>query len=452
MNMNSPIRNSLILGAMLSACAAATALEVNVPVSPVTRPDAPAFQDKAALAHGDGVYLAVWQEGAESADGAVDLRCARLAPDGKCLDPDGIALCSAPDLQLRPRIAFSGGVFLIVWEDFRNGTDGDIYAARVTTGGKVLDPDGFPVAAIKGRNQVYATVAGNGRDFLVAWMDYWATPTYGIAATRVSPEGNVATSNGVLIVKEQDAKIKKAADAARNAKVLCNPWARAGFGDSGVGTVGMPELIWQHDKYLLYVVDSRGYNRLRIQPVSAEGEVKVLPVDEKSWLNVNIGLLDRSFNRAFVAGPDQGWLFFTRSNLGRGQEEHFFDWFVVKPDGTPPRSDKGSWVRQLDASDERRIIDSNVVGAFDGTNYWLVLEDASGIAAGRVNPETGEIADLDLTRKAKARSTMMLADGSKAWCMHPAVASDGKGRVLAVWSEDAGVNNCRLKVTTWGGK
>jgi hypothetical protein len=45
----------------------------------------------------------------------------------------------APNDQKSPATAFDGGNFLVVWEDCRNETS-DIYAARVTPQGIVLDP------------------------------------------------------------------------------------------------------------------------------------------------------------------------------------------------------------------------------------------------------------------------------------------------------------------------
>jgi hypothetical protein len=41
-----------------------------------------------------------------------------------------------------PRVAFDGTNYLVAWEDERSGSQ-DIYGARVTRGGVVLDPAGF---------------------------------------------------------------------------------------------------------------------------------------------------------------------------------------------------------------------------------------------------------------------------------------------------------------------
>ena len=70
----------------------------------------------------------------------------RLDSSGRLLDKQPVVICAAKDLQERPRVAFGGGVFLVVWQDLRNGKDWDVYAARITLQGRVLDKDGFAVS------------------------------------------------------------------------------------------------------------------------------------------------------------------------------------------------------------------------------------------------------------------------------------------------------------------
>lgn len=436
-------------------CATVSAVELGQP-STVAAEAGSGVQNKPAMAYGPstgsgaaaGVYLAVWQDGDETADSdgpGTGIYCARISPDGKALDPKGIPVCQAKDYQLRPRVAFAhstssgqaGNVFLVVWEDYRNGADGDIYAARVTPEGKVLDPDGFPVAAIKDRNQVYVAVASNGKDFLVAWMDYWTYPTYGLAMARVSADGTVTPKDGALVIKEDDAKLKGLAEKLRSSQELTIPWTRGKNWGGSVGTVNFPDLIFVDGHYLCVCNDYVSTGR-RLVRIPAEGVLKA-ESGRESTLPFHV---EKGFNHAFVAGPQQGWMYFLQENFGRGQDGKLFTYLVVKPDGSLPAPDGNkNFSMRKQGLDERRIVDLNCAGAFDGRQYWIALEAKAGIALGRLDVQ-GALSELDLSGD-KARSQAMLATGEG--CTHPALASDGKGGVMAVWSEDAGINDVRLK-------
>lgn len=180
-------------------------------VAPEAVRDGRLVQRQPAGAFGDGVYLVAWCDGSRQADRpTADVYCARVeAATGKPLDPGGIPLCTAPDLQQWPAVAFDGANFLVVWQDFRSGKRYDVYAARVSPQGKVLDPEGLPVAA-GASNQGRPGVAFAGGQYLVAWMDARRYPVYGIFAARVTPTGNVLDPQGLALDVENPAKIAEA--------------------------------------------------------------------------------------------------------------------------------------------------------------------------------------------------------------------------------------------------
>jgi hypothetical protein len=160
-----------------------------------------------AAAGGGGVHLVVWQEGWNGVGGdaqikAALVRPAPLADGGAPVIEKSFVVCAAPDHQEAPQVAFGGGVFLVVWHDFRNGGDADIYGARVTPEGKVLDPEGIPIAA-RPRNQNFPALCGNGRDFLVVWREVRFGQTYDLMAARVeSKSGRVLDEKGVRIASD----------------------------------------------------------------------------------------------------------------------------------------------------------------------------------------------------------------------------------------------------------
>ena len=114
------------------------------------------------VAFGDGVYLAVWREGWHGKGGRARIFAARVSTEGKVLEPKGIEIAPCNDgVQEHPRAAFGGGLFLVVWQDLRNGRDYDVFAARVSKEGKVLDSEPVAVAAAP-RTQALPAVASDG--------------------------------------------------------------------------------------------------------------------------------------------------------------------------------------------------------------------------------------------------------------------------------------------------
>src|SRR6266511_2888482 len=105
----------------------------------------------------------------------------------------------APGSQEDPAVAFDGVNYLVVWDDARAGP-ADIYGARVTPQGEVLDPGGFPIS-IASCGQGSPEVAFNGTNYLVAW--WWVRIDYPydeeIKATRVTPQGEVLDRYGIML-------------------------------------------------------------------------------------------------------------------------------------------------------------------------------------------------------------------------------------------------------------
>jgi hypothetical protein len=83
-------------------------------------------------------------------------------------------------------VAWNGDLFLVVWADERDSslTQSDIYAARVTATGAVLDPGGIPIAR-SGTGETVPAAASDGTNFFVVWE------AVGIHGVRVNPQGEV---------------------------------------------------------------------------------------------------------------------------------------------------------------------------------------------------------------------------------------------------------------------
>jgi hypothetical protein len=143
----------------------------------------------------DGMnYLVVW---ADSRSGPVDIYGARVSVEGVVLDPDGIVISAAAGGQYVPAVAFDGTNYLVVWIDQRND-GGDIYGARVSVEGVVLNPDGIPISTA-GNDQLYPRVAFGGTNYLVAWEDWRGESDLDVYGARVSVDGVVLDSEGIRI-------------------------------------------------------------------------------------------------------------------------------------------------------------------------------------------------------------------------------------------------------------
>jgi hypothetical protein len=122
----------------------------------------------------------------------------------------------------------------VVWEDLRNGKDPstgsgqgwDVYSARVTADGKVLDVDGFLVAGGE-HNQCRASVAFSKGNYLVAYLSFEgqgapgpAGSGYVIRSLRVSPEGKPLDASPAALGSIKDYAIWNPTAAAGGENML----------------------------------------------------------------------------------------------------------------------------------------------------------------------------------------------------------------------------------------
>lgn len=151
-----------------------------------------------AVVFGGGRYLVVWSDYRN--EQAPDIYGARVNTSGQVLDPDGVLVSwgIVSPTQYAPVAAFDGNNYLVVWEDYRNGYDGDIYGARVTPQGQILDPDGIPIAT-GWQYQYTPAVAFDGTNYFVTWVDE-RNGYQDIYGARVTPAGEVLDPDGIPVV------------------------------------------------------------------------------------------------------------------------------------------------------------------------------------------------------------------------------------------------------------
>jgi hypothetical protein len=143
-------------------------------------------------------FLVVWED--ERLNSERDIFGARMSQQGEILDPIGIPICVAPSLQTDVKVAWGGQNYLAVWIDYRN-ENYDIYGARIDPQGNVLDPNGFPISTGSGW-EAYPDVAWDGTNFFVVWSDDRDFTSYDIYGSRVTSSGEVLDPRGILISSE----------------------------------------------------------------------------------------------------------------------------------------------------------------------------------------------------------------------------------------------------------
>jgi hypothetical protein len=126
-----------------------------------------------AVAFGGTNSLVVWEDGRNSPDSA-DIYGARVSQAGIVLDSAGIAISTAAHYQLSPAVVSDGTNSLVAWQDERSDPDtSDIYGARVTAGGAVLDE--FPVVMQEGGQYYPALCRGPGSQMILVYQGWAGT-------------------------------------------------------------------------------------------------------------------------------------------------------------------------------------------------------------------------------------------------------------------------------------
>jgi hypothetical protein len=158
-----------------------------------------------AAAFGEDQFLIVWQAG-RLLPGDLrlgpkyqgDIVACRVSASGTLLDAEPFVIADTTDIKQAPRAAFGDHLFLVVWQDLRNGSDWDVYAARITPEGEVLDPNGVLVSGGI-ENQALPKVAWDGANFVVVWQDGRSGLKYETYQARISLTGEVLEPAGVLL-------------------------------------------------------------------------------------------------------------------------------------------------------------------------------------------------------------------------------------------------------------
>ncbi len=155
-----------------------------------------ALQLRPAVASDGKDYLVAWQDRRKGL-AQQDIYATRVTAAGKVQDPKGIVVSAATGLQRKPMVAFGGGSYLVVWQDGRTNAVYDVYGARVDKAGKVLDAAGVPIGVASGAKG-YPEARWGGVDFFVVWNDKRGA-SYDIYGARVSAAGKLLDKPNIVV-------------------------------------------------------------------------------------------------------------------------------------------------------------------------------------------------------------------------------------------------------------
>jgi hypothetical protein len=161
----------------------------------------PALVEAPAVASNGTDYLVVWQDYRNDNS---DIYGARVTSAGAVLETSGFVITTAVDTQRDPAVASNGTDYFVAWGDFRRSSASDVYGARVSREGAVLDPSGVAISTAT-RYQQFPSVASLGAEYVVVWQDHSvSTPNPNIHGARVTNAGFVRESTGFAIADTSD--------------------------------------------------------------------------------------------------------------------------------------------------------------------------------------------------------------------------------------------------------
>jgi MYXO-CTERM domain-containing protein len=234
-----------------------------------------AIQDTPAIAFDGLNYLLVWQDG-RNAFWQGGIYGTRIDASGKSLDSGGIEISPHSGEQYTPALAFDGFNYVVVWRDTRSDNEGDIYGARLSPAGQLLDPAGIPLATVVGQqNSPQITSLGDGTSFLVYsdWRSGVAAAVYG---ARLTAALQVLDPDGIALSSDVSSQLTPA--VANNGSEYLAFWAGENSSEltgqridssgvvfpgadlvvsGGAGTKQEPALSFQSGQYVLAWQDTR---------------------------------------------------------------------------------------------------------------------------------------------------------------------------------------------------
>jgi len=169
-------------------------------------------------------YLAAWVTQAQGSSYA-SIYAARVGPDGGIIDTTPITISATLTGKSQPVVAFDGKSYLIARQDQLND-NGDLFGRRVGPDGTLLDA-GLPIPiAVAPGVQTRPTITATDSGFFVAWTDNRNDPgANDIYGARVTSDGKVLDSSGIQICVDPAAQDAPSVIFDTGSKRVIASWA-----------------------------------------------------------------------------------------------------------------------------------------------------------------------------------------------------------------------------------
>jgi hypothetical protein len=381
----------------LSVAAQASQVGPALDVSPKAEGTRSQLLASAAWCEESKTWLVAWREGYLNED-VSDIWCARIAADGKALDPQGVRLTDGPGIKSRPVAVSDGKGFLVVWEDFRNGKDWDVYGAQVSADGKPAGKNGFLVAGGE-HNQARPTATFSKGSYLVAWMGF--TKSYGIHGARVSSDGKVQEASPLALPTEANQSVITPALGAN--------------GDTLLLAVAP---VWK-----IYVTSYLAVKPLDASSGKPAGTPQMPAVNRNTMQTAACNLCwEGTRSPAIAVGKNESILAINGIVPGSGAP----CLKVFRADKAGVMGDKGVSMGMVC---ERPCL------VFDGANYLLVVDSME---------KTSKIKGWVVTPDGQLGASLLISEGADKTCLSPAAASGPEGATLVVYSEVRGSDDTKV--------
>ena len=390
------------------------------------------------VAFGAGIYLAVWADPRTGVDAVYGRR---IQENGAPLDDISFPISSKNSFSNQPKVVFDGQNFLVVWVDGRN-LSYDIYGARVSTDGEVIDVNGFAVHA-SGYSKSGLALEFNGTHATVIWRDTEISRV-GVYAKRVSRLGAVMDSQPIQLAVT-DGRVPQLSWNGNEHFVFWNDWT-SGYRVYGArvdpnGVVetpgGLRVLPATYAKFLLSTVwDGNNHLVLYNEYYSALGNTvflaKVTPTGEMAT-----GPNPIQIGETTGIGVSQGRI----GDITRTPDGNFAIWFEIR---------SGScWLYSNLIGDDGVMLSPMGVLFHAGAGCSDIPVVTSGVgnmmAAWRdkargVNDALGQMIDFDGEKIGQPFYLNVAGNAQYRPKMAAGVGAGGAAQKLVLWQDERGVD------------